>query len=75
MISYVHAHVLSVAEEVMLPNQVEPVRWPAHRMRKVLNAAVASGFVGDDMIMAAEQALSEGFQGSLSRSARLGLLA
>lgn len=47
--------------------QVEPVRWGPQQQRKVLNAAISSGFVGDDMIRAAEHALSEGFQGSLSR--------
>ncbi len=34
---------------------------------KVLNAAIGGGGVGDDMIAAAQQALDEGFQGSLSR--------
>lgn len=47
--------------------QVEPVRWPHARMRKVLNAAVTGGGVSDDMIAAAQQALDEGYQGSLSR--------
>lgn len=46
---------------------MEPVKWPAHRMRKVLNNAILGGLVADDMINAAEQALSDGFQGSLSR--------
>lgn len=43
------------------------MKWPAHRMRKVLNNAILGGLVSDDMIKAAEQALSDGFQGSLSR--------
>jgi hypothetical protein len=47
--------------------QVEPVKWPAHRLRKVLNNAILGGLVGDDMIMASEQALDDGFEGSLSR--------
>lgn len=51
--------------------QVEPVKWSSERMRKVLNNAILSGLVADEMITAAEQALTDGFEGSLSRSARL----
>ena len=47
--------------------QVEPVKWSPQRMRKVLNNAILSGNVADDMIACAEQALGEGFEGSLSR--------
>ena len=49
--------------------QVEPVKWPDERMRKVLNNAILSGLVADEMITAAEQALTDGFEGSLSRYA------
>ncbi len=49
--------------------QVEPVKWPAERMRKVLNNAILTGLVADEMITAAEQALTDGFEGSLSRCA------
>ena len=48
--------------------QVEPVKWSPQRMRKVLNNAILTGNVGDDMIACAETALGEGFEGSLSRS-------
>ena len=37
-------------------------------MRKVLNNAILTGNVGDDMIACAQTALGEGFEGSLSRS-------
>ena len=47
--------------------QVEPVKWSPQRMRKVLNNAILSGNVADDMIACADQALGEGFEGSLSR--------
>lgn len=50
--------------------QVEPVKWSPERMRKVLNNAILTGNVGDDMIACAEQALGEGFEGSLSRYSR-----
>jgi hypothetical protein len=55
--------------EVCLALQVEPVKWPAQRMRKVLNNAILTGLVADEMFTAAEQALTDGFEGSLSRCA------
>ncbi len=45
------------------------MKWPDERMRKVLNNAILSGLVADEMITAAEQALTDGFEGSLSRYA------
>lgn len=43
------------------------MKWSPARMRRVLNNAILTGNVGDDMISCAEQALGEGFEGSLSR--------
>ncbi len=44
------------------------MKWSQQRMCKVLNNAILTGNVGDDMIACAETALGEGFEGSLSRS-------
>ena len=45
------------------------MKWPPQRMRKVLNNAILTGLVADEMFTAAEQALTDGFEGSLSRCA------
>lgn len=50
--------------------QVEPLKWSPSRMRQVLNFAV-SDFVQDDMIRAAQLAVDQGYEGTLSRHACL----
>ena len=46
--------------------QVEPVQWPLHRIRRVLDAAVHSAISKEDLAAAAA-AVQEGYAGSLSR--------
>ena len=48
--------------------QVTPLQWPSQRMRHVLSHAFG-GFISDEMLDAAAQALDLGFEGSLSRYA------
>lgn len=48
--------------------QVTPLQWPPQRMRHVLNHAFG-GYISDEMLDAAAQALDLGFEGSLSRYA------
>lgn len=48
------------------PLQVEPVQWPLHRVRRVLNAAVHSAITAQDLADAVA-AVEEGYAGSLSR--------
>jgi hypothetical protein len=53
-------------EEILTYLKVEPVQWPAGRLRRVLNAAIASPISAQDLADA-EAALQQGFTGSLSR--------
>lgn len=46
--------------------QVEPVKWSQQKARIVLNEAI-EGAVGDDLLQAAAEAVSNGYDGSLSR--------
>lgn len=57
------------ADSSWLPGaQVAPLQWPPQRMRHVLSHAFG-GFISDEMLDAAAQALGLGFEGSLSRHA------
>ncbi|KAK9818215.1 hypothetical protein WJX72_008962 [[Myrmecia] bisecta] len=53
-------------EDLITYVKIEPVRWAHHRSRKVLNLAVTD-FVSDDMIAAAQHAIENGYEGSMSR--------
>eukprot|EP00884_Botryococcus_braunii_P004172 jgi/Botrbrau1/13756/Bobra.0056s0013.2 len=53
-------------EDIITYLKVEPMKWSPQRMRQVLNFAV-SDFVQDDMIRAAQLAIDQGYEGTLSR--------
>lgn len=46
---------------------MEPVKWSQHKTRAVLNEAI-EGDVGENLLRAAAEAVSVGYDGSLSRS-------
>ncbi|GAB4814895.1 hypothetical protein N2152v2_001941 [Parachlorella kessleri] len=53
-------------EAIITYLKVEPVQWPLHRIRRVLDAAVHSAISKEDLAAAAA-AVQEGYAGSLSR--------
>lgn len=46
--------------------QVEPVKWSQQKARVVLNEAI-EGTVSDDLLAAAAEAVSHGYDGTLTR--------
>ena len=60
-------HTVQDFEELLTFLKVEPVQWSPQRLRRVLNAAIASPITAQDLADA-EAALQQGFTGSLSRA-------
>ncbi len=54
-------------EELLTFLKVEPVQWAPQRLRRVLNAAIASPLTAQDLADA-DAAVQQGFTGSLSRA-------